>query len=403
MNRRQFLTGAVVTAAAPFAHTAPTVTSRQEWVAALIRVCRPVLENLAADTLKAKMPVEAASGMEQNRRGVTHLEAVGRTLAGIAPWIAVDGLADDEAAAQKQFTEWAQKGLVNIVSPSAADHIDFTAAAQNLVDAAFLALGLSRARRVLWQPLPADTKAALVAALASTRKFTPGQNNWLLFSAIVEAFLASIGEAWNEGPIERALTAHETWYKGDGFYGDGPSLHCDYYNSFVIYPMLLAVFELIAPHSTRWENLRADVQKRAARYAVIQERLIAPDGTFPITGRSIAYRCGAFHHLADIALRRSLPAELKPAAVRCALAAVIKRTLSPAATFDDRGWLRIGLAGHQPSLGERYISTGSLYLCTVAFLPLGLPTTDPFWFAPDEPWTSRRIWEGADIPADHAL
>jgi len=28
------------------------------------------------------------------------------------------------------------------------------------------------------------------------------------------------------------------------------------------------------------------------------------------------------------------------------------------------------LVGHQPHLAEPYISTGSLYLCTVAFLPL---------------------------------
>ena len=33
------------------------------------------------------------------------------------------------------------------------------------------------------------------------------------------------------------------------------------------------------------------------RYAAVQERLIAPDGTFPALGRSIAYRCGAFHLL----------------------------------------------------------------------------------------------------------
>ena len=32
-----------------------------------------------------------------------------------------------------------------------------------------------------------------------------------------------------------------TWYKGDGVYGDGPPFHWDYYNSFVIQPMLLNI------------------------------------------------------------------------------------------------------------------------------------------------------------------
>jgi hypothetical protein len=89
--------------------------------------------------------------------------------------------------------------------------------------------------------------------------------------------------------------------------------------------------------------------------------------------------------------------------VRCALHAVIERTLGAPGTFDAQGWLQIGLAGHQPALGETYISTGSLYLCTAAFLPLGLPPTDTFWTAPDLPWTSRRVWGGENMVRDHAF
>ncbi|NDC75986.1 DUF2264 domain-containing protein, partial [bacterium] len=59
--------------------------------------------------------------------------------------------------------------------------------------------------------------------------------------------------------------------------------------------------------------------------------------------------------------------------------------------------------GHQPALGERYISTGSLYLCSFAFLPLGLQATDPFWIAPAEKTTWEKIWCGENLLADHAL
>ena len=72
-------------------------------------------------------------------------------------------------------------------------------------------------------------------------------------------------------------------------------------------------------------------------------------------------------------------------------------------TFDDQGWLRIGFCGHQPSLAEGYISTGSLYLCSAALLPLGLPPTDAFWSGPAAPWTSQQLWSGKSLPADHAL
>ena len=219
---------------------------------------------------------------------------------------------------------------------------------------------------------------------------------------MIEAFLASLGVAWQSEPIALAIQAHEEWYEGDGAYGDGPHFRWDYYDSYVIQPLLLTVLDLIAPVDARWNHFQAKVRERARRYAAVQERFIAPDGSYPPIGRSLAYRCGAFHHLATMALRRDLPSGVTPSQVRGALSAVIERTLGAPRTF-ERGWLRIGLAGHQPSLGESYISTGSLYLCTFAFLPLGLGPVDEFWSAPAADWTSRKLWSGVDQPADHAM
>ncbi|XFE74044.1 DUF2264 domain-containing protein [Algoriphagus halophilus] len=63
----------------------------------------------------------------------------------------------------------------------------------------------------------------------------------------------------------------------------------------------------------------------------------------------------------------------------------------------------MGLAGHQPGLAEPYISTGSLYLCSLGFLPLGLPASHPFWTDPAEDWTNKKIWKGEDQKRDHAI
>lgn len=383
---------------------APTVDeSRASWVAMLLRVSKPVIANLAANKLKATMPVEVQQGQEAKRRLATHLEALGRTLAGVAPWLEVTSLGGAEEKLRARLAELTRRALANAVDPASADRLDFTAANQNLVDAAFLALGLSRARSQIWDKLDATVRGRLIAALQSTRKFKPGQNNWLLFSATIEAFLASVGAEWLPEPIDTAITAHEEWYQGDGIYGDGPEFHWDYYNSFVIQPMLLAVLDVMHPVDQRWSKHHAAILKRAQRFAVIQERLIAPDGTYPPMGRSITYRCGAFHHLATMALRRELPESVPPTQARGALSAVIQRTLGAPNTFDDQGWLRIGLAGHQPSLGEGYISTGSLYLCTFAFVPLGLPPADEFWSGAATDRTSVQIWSGEDLHPDHAI
>jgi len=98
-----------------------------------------------------------------------------------------------------------------------------------------------------------------------------------------------------------------------------------------------------------------------------------------------------------------LPEELKPQQVRAALYHVIKKQIEAPGTFDKGGWLQVGFYGHQPSIGENYISTGSLYLCSEAFLMLGLPLSDPLWQGKDLPWTQQKIWSGKDVPNEHAL
>ena len=297
----------------------------------------------------------------------------------------------------------ARAAIRSATDPQSPDFLNFSDGGQPLVDCGFLSQALLRAPAELWKKLDRTTQRNLAAALLSSRAIVPNDSNWLLFSAIVETGLAMMGESWDATRIDYALRKHEEWFVGDGLYGDGPHFHWDYYNSFVIQPMLLDTLRNIRPYSSRWQALLPDVLARARRYAAIQERLIAPDGTFPAIGRSIAYRCGAFHLLALMALGRELPDPLTGPQVRCALTAVTRRLMEAPGTFDRDGWLRIGFCGHQPKLGESYISTGSLYLCSAVLLPLGLGPADPFWAGPAQNWTSRRIWSGEDRPADHAV
>ncbi len=387
---------------APASTTSPITRAR--WVTLLGKISRPPLAALARGQLRATMPVEARPGHTASRVHVTHLEALGRTLAGLAPWLELTDISDPtETAAQAELRSLARAALAQAIDPTSPDHLNFTDGGQPLVDAAFLAHALLRAPQALFATLPSITQDRLLAALRSTRVIKPGFNNWLLFSAMIEAALLRFTGEADLMRIDYAVRQHEHWYKGDGAYGDGPDFHWDYYNSFVIQPMLLDVLATVATHTDAWQSLLPAMQARARRYAAVLERLIAPDGSFPPIGRSLAYRCGAFQHLAQMALRRELPQGLPPPQVRCALDAVIRRTLEAPGTFDAQGWLRIGLCGAQPDLGENYISTGSLYLCSTAFLPLGLPANEPFWNTPDTLWTSAQIWQGDNLPADHAL
>jgi hypothetical protein len=376
---------------------------RAYWIATLDRIVRPILRAMSQRQLKAAMPVETNPPGRTDRRQYSHLEALGRTLAGIAPWLELAPVAGGEGKLQSELGEMARRSIDAGTDPNSPDHLNFTTGGQPVVDAAFLSHAIVRAPKQLWAKLEPRVQENLVAALQSTRAIKPGMNNWLLFSAMVEAALCAVGREWKSEPVDFAIQKHMEWYKGDGLYGDGPNFHWDYYNSFVIHPMLIDVLETVSKQRKDWDADREPILTRARRYAAIQERLISPEGTFPAIGRSLAYRFGAFQLLAQMTLRKDLPPTVSPGQVRSALTAVIRRMIEAPGTFDANGFLAIGFAGHQPGIAENYISTGSLYLCTAVFLPLGLPPTDELWTCGPTDWTSKRVWSGQDLGAEHAI
>ena len=382
----------------------PAVSERKLWLNYLDKIARPVFSNLAADQLKAKMPVTLSPHVDnkENRLRASYLEAFGRTFSGISAWLNGEGGTTDEVALRNQYRQWALKAVANAVNPSAKDYLTWTGG-QPLVDASFFAFGLVRCPW-LWEHLDTTVKRQVVEAFKISRSTTPGYNNWILFSGMIEAFFCKYGYEYDALRIEygiREFSSH--WYVGDGVFSDGADYHWDYYNSYVIQPYLAAIVDIDNKKNRSYSFFLPKLDKINKRYAEIQERLINTDGSFPVTGRSITYRGGAFHHLADMSLRKALPSSLAPAQVRSALTAVLKKTLEAPGTFTADGWLNIGLAGHQPNLAEGYINTGSLYLCTHIFLPLGLPDTDEFWHGPAQPWTAVKVWSGQDLSADHAV
>jgi hypothetical protein len=392
-------------AGAPDEGRRPDPSSRSAWLAWVVRVSRPVLDALQSRSLHATMPVETQQGFEAQRRVGTHLEAMARLLAGLAPWLELpeDGACPaEEEAVRVRFRKAAQAAIRSAVDPASPDAMHFGESAQTLVDSSFLSLALLRAPRTLLGTLDDHSRELLLRALERERAILPPFSNWLLFAALNEAMIRRLGGAWDRVRVEYALRELEAWYLGDGVYGDGPQFHFDFYNSYVIHPYLLALVDELRSEAFV-ERYREAVFARAARYAVEQERLIGPDGAFPAIGRSITYRAGAFHLLAEMSRRDLLPHSLAVGGVRAGLSAVQQRTLDAAETFTPEGWLQIGLAGHQPSLGESYISTGSLYLCSAVWLPLGLPATHRFWTEPASEWSQKKIWSGGDLAADHAL
>lgn len=387
----------------------PQTTSGQEdrayWISIVSQVAEPLLGNMSKGELRKNMPVETVSGAANpSNARTTHLEALGRLLVGMAPWLELGPDDTPEGQLRARYIRLMIASIDHGFNPESEDYLNFTVTRQPLVDAAFFCQGLLRAPEQVWGGLSAETRRNVLDAMQQIRTIKPVESNWLLFSAMVEATLLELTGECDMRPITYALMRFKEWYKGDAWYGDGVNLHMDYYNSFVIHPMLLDVLKVMQKHGKGESDFYRKELLRFTRYAEQQERMISPDGAYPVTGRSIAYRFGAFHVLSQAALEGLLPVSVTKAQVRCGLTAVIKRHMAVEGNFDSRGWLTLGFAGHQPQIAERYISTGSLYLCSVVFTALGLLAADEFWTAPYAEWTGKRIWSGdKSVKLDKAI
>jgi hypothetical protein len=332
------------------------------------------------------------------------MEAFGRLMDGIAPWLSLPDDDTEEGKQRKQLRDWALKSYAHAVNPGNPDYLLWRNEGQPLVDAAFLASSFLRAPAQLWEPLDSLTKQRYIAEFQQLRRIDPPYTNWLLFSATVETFLLSIDAQYDMYRIHSAIRKIEEWYVGDGWYSDGEHFAFDYYNSYVIQPMYVQVLNVLASKKRLSQDKTPGLAlKRMQRYGMILERMISPEGSFPVFGRSMTYRLGAFQPLSLLAWKEQLPEELPEGQVRASLTAVMKRMFLVDGNFNEKGFLQLGFAGHQSGLADWYTNNGSLYLTSEVFLPLGLPAGHSFWTSPAQDWTAKKAWSGAEFPKDHAI
>ncbi|MDR1201289.1 MAG: DUF2264 domain-containing protein [Tannerellaceae bacterium] len=372
---------------------------RRYWSDLAYRIAEPVLRNMSKGELKKNMQVEVSPAWDGRDKNVTYMECFGRLMSGIAPWLSLPDDDTDEGRQRKQLREWALKSYAHAVDPQSPDYLLWRSEGQPLVDAAFIAGSFLRAPKQLWEPLDDLTKERYINEFQLLRRIDTPYSNWLLFPATIETFLMKAGAQYDMYRIHSAIRKIEEWYVGDGWYSDGEHFAFDYYNSYVIQPMYVQVLQALGS----FPKDLARAGKRMQRYGVILERFISPEGAFPVFGRSMTYRLGVFQPLAFLAWKGDLPEELSEGQVRSALTCVMERMFSQEGNFNEKGFLRLGFAGHQPDLADSYSNNGSMYLTSEVFLPLGLPANHSFWTSPAQDWTARKAWRGDPFPKDQAI
>ncbi len=384
---------------------APQQQDRAYWCSLLYQMAEPVLRNMAEGKLQATMQTEVSPTWDGRNAKVIYMEAFGRLMAGVAPWLSLPYDETEEGKQRQQLRAWALKSYAHAVDPASPDYLLWEGEGQALVDAAYVAESFLRAYDQLWMPLDEKTKERYIACFTRLRAIDPPYTNWLLFSSTIEAFLAKAGAAYDTYRVNSAIRKVEEWYTGDGWYADGPSFAFDYYSSYVFHAMYLETLQAMKDARARTRIHYGDYYRRALRraqkFSLVLERMISPEGTFPVFGRSIPYRMAAMQPLALMAWYEQLPVGLSNGQVRAALTAVMHRMFDGRENFNEGGFLTIGFVGRQPNIADWYTNNGSLYLTSLAFLPLGLLATHPFWSDAPQPWTSQKAWSGAPFPKDH--
>ncbi|WP_313737446.1 DUF2264 domain-containing protein [Sphingobium yanoikuyae] len=419
IDRRAILTG-MATGTAAFAampslanagEAAPVAVDaddRSYALALLERMASPILSRMARGQLQAQWKPELSPTWDGRNPKVAFLEAFGRLIDGIAPWLALPDTDGAEGRLRARLREQALASYAHSVDPKSPDYLLWQAEGQPLVDSAYFTSALLRAPQTLWDPLDRATKDRIIKEIQGLRRVAPPYTNWLLFAAMNEVFLLSVGAQWDPIRVDLALRKFSEWYVGDGWYADGEHFHFDMYNSYVIHPMLTQIWDVLVRCNARFnaldpkERLAIQIQ-RMQRFGETLERMIGPDGAFPPVGRSLTYRTAVHQPLAYLAWRKLLHAKLPEGQVRAATMATQRRIFADPSNFEADGFLTIGFARHQPSLGDVYSNAGSMYITSESLLPLGLPASDSYWTVPAQPWTMRKAYEGQDFPKDYYI
>ncbi len=389
--------------------TEPTGADDRAYMTNLLnKIAAPPLGLLSQGKLKTNFNIEVSPIWDGRPKEVAYLECFGRLMSGLAPWLSLSGDDTPEGKQRGLLQQQALAAYAHSVDPASPDCFDWKGHGQTLVDSAYYVNALIRAPKSLWEPLDTLTKQRIIQAIKGLRRVSPPYTNWLLFAAMNEVFLLSVGEDWDPMRLDLAIKKNNEWYVGDGWVADGTSFHFDYYNSYVIYPMMVEILEVLERINPSFNNLKpaeehAKWLKRMQRYGEHLERLVSPEGTYPPIGRSMTYRTAAFQPLGLLAWRKALPDSLTEAQVRGATMAAQKRIFTDPSNFNADGFLTIGFAGHQPELGDWYSNNGSMYIVSESFLSLGLPATDSYWTVPAEPWTAKKAFANDKFRKDYAV
>lgn len=343
------------------------VRTRADLQQVMLELWRPLRTHLERDGAAVTLEINAATYGEPAAR----METFVRPLWGVAS-LAAGGAAFADG-------DLVRSVLAEGIDPAHPHYWgDLRDHDQRAVEMGSLAAALWISPELLWKPLPAKSRAHLVAWLGQINRRKLWDNNWRFFRVLVNGALRAVGEQSDEAQVRADLARLDSFYRSGGWYGDGVDSHFDYYIPMAMHLSGLLYARLAGPDAP----LAADFCARARWFAPGFAAWFAPNGAALPLGRSLTYRFaqGAFWGALAFAEVETIPwGVIKGLHLRHL------RWWLQQPIFTESGLLTVGYGYPNQIMAEGYNAPGSPYWAAKAFLPLALPDDHPFWTADEAP------------------
>ena len=261
-------------------------------------------------------------------------------------------------------------GLLAGTDPRNPDYWgDITDRDQRIAEAADVSLALWLSRATVWQRLDEGERSQVVRWLLQVNGKEVADNNWHLFVAQVNVALQALGAEFDANAIEKNLARTLQFYRGDGWFTDGPDGPVDYYNAWGFY------YHIGWIHRMNAGLLAETVDKSLPVFAGDLLHLLGPH-SYPVMGRSVCYRMAVPAPL--IFASTFDPASIPPAQARRALDLTWDFFLEHGALREGR--VTQGYCGDDPKILDNYSGPAScLWSLRSLIVALHLPREADFW------------------------
>ena len=337
------------------------------------QLARDLFEDLVPAFSTGRARVRFADRAANYGRVGAELEGFSRPLWGIAPLVAGGGAFS--------HLDMYIDGLSNGTDPG---HEDFWGAVgnydQRAVEMAAIGYALALAPDMFWAPLSSSAKTNLAAWLKGIEKAKMHDDNWHFFVVMVQEGLRRVGVPIDAAVREYHLACIESYYLGEGWYGDGPDGYVDHYNGYALHTYALLLLGLGSEVEVPRMQLYRD---RACQFAPAFRYWFGDDGRAVPFGRSMTYRFGMASVWGALAVGN---VEALPWGEIRGLWARNVRSWLNQPIADEEGRLTLGYSTSNPLIVEEYSSPNSPYWAMKALLPLSLPDNHPFWRADEAPY-----------------